>query len=80
MFEKCFSQLQLYGGDCPVTGQILNWSGSTVLRERLLLEISALERQREQREQVDGKMDFSLQQTCKEMIHARQMLYLQLRR
>ncbi len=80
MSEKSFSQLQLYGADCPVTGQALNWSGTTELRERLLLEISALDRQRERREQVDGKMDFSLQQTCREMIHARQMLYRQLGR
>ena len=80
MSEKSFSQLQLYGADCPLMGQALNWPDTTALRERLLLEISALERQREQREQIDGKMDFSLQQTCKEMIHSRQMLYRQLGR
>lgn len=80
MSEKSFSPLRLYGSDCPLMGQTLNWPNTSALRERLLLEISALERQREEKEQVDGKMDFSLQQTCKEMIHARQMLYRQLGR
>jgi hypothetical protein len=78
--DKCFSHLHLYGADCPRSGQALNWSDATELRQRLLLEISALDRQRELLEQVDGKMDFSLQQTCKEMIHGRQALYRRLGR
>jgi hypothetical protein len=80
MSENTFSHLQLYGADCPQAGQSLYWDDATVLRERLLLEISTLNRQREQLEQVDGKMNYSLQQTCKEMIHSRQVLYRQLSR
>ena len=80
MSDKSFSHLQLYGARCPETGQSLYWDDATALRERLLREISALSDQREQLEQVDGKMNFSLQQTCKEMIHSRQILYRQLGR
>ncbi|MEH6593179.1 MAG: hypothetical protein V7746_23110 [Halioglobus sp.] len=80
MSEKSFSRLSLYGAECPVSGQPLNWSGTTQLRERLLNEICALDRQCDLLEQIDGKIDFSLQQTCREMIHSRQVLYRQLGR
>ena len=78
MFEKSFSQLHLYGAQYPEAGQSLNWPDTTALRERLLQEISALDRQRDRLAQIDGRIDFSLQQTCREMIHARQVLYRQL--
>jgi len=78
--EKSFSQLPMYRGGCPVMGQALSWSNTTALRERLLAEICAVAQHRELREQIDGKMDFSLQQTCKEMIHVRRQLYRQLER
>jgi hypothetical protein len=78
MSEKSFSHLHLYGAQYPVIGQSLNWSDTAALRDRLLQEISALDRQRDRLEQVDGRIDFSLQQTCREMIHARQVLYRQL--
>jgi len=78
--EKSLRQLQLYGAEYPETEQALNWSGTTQLRERLLAEICALDRQCEQLEEVDGKMDFSLQQTCREMIHSRRVLFRQLGR
>ena len=78
--KKSFSRLQLYGLDRTQAEQTLYWPDATALREQLLQEISALDRQREQLEQIDGKMNFSLQQTCAEMIHSRQILYRQLRR
>jgi hypothetical protein len=80
MSDNAFSQLHLYGGQCPEVGQSLNWSDATALRERLLQDISTLDRQREELEQIDGKINFSLQQTCREMIHSRQVLYRQLGR
>lgn len=80
MKEHFLAQLHLYGAECPETGQPMYWSGTTQLREQLLSEICVLERQREQLEQVDGTMDFSLQQTCREMIHSRRVLYRQLGR
>lgn len=80
MSDRPISNLQLYGAHGPEIGASLNWPDATALRERLLLEICALDRQREQLEQIDGKMDFSLQQTCREMIHSRRALYRQLGR
>ena len=80
MTEKSFTPLKLYSADPPELGKARNWPDITALRERLLREISALDRQCERFEQVDGKMDFSLQQTCREMIHSRQALYRQLQR
>jgi hypothetical protein len=75
MSGKLFSHLPLYSAQCPAEDQSLSWSGTTELREQLLSEISALARQSEELEQVDGRIDFSLQQTCREMIHARKALY-----
>jgi hypothetical protein len=80
MSENSFSRLHLYGANCPEAGPALNWSDTNALRQHLLQDISTLDRQRELLEQVDGKIDFSLQQTCREMIHSRQRLYCQLRR
>ena len=80
MSDKPFSSLHLYGADAPESAYALNWSDATTLRETLLREIATLERQREQLEQVDGKMNFCLQQTCREMIHSRQNLFRRLGR
>ena len=78
MSEKSFSQLHLYGAQSPKAGQSLSWPDTSALRDRLLQEISTLDRQRERLEQVDGRIDFCLQQTCREMIHSRRALYRQL--
>jgi hypothetical protein len=80
MSTSSFSHLKLYGAATTDTGPSLNWRDTSELRQSLLQDISTLDRQRELLEQVDGKIDFSLQQTCREMIHSRQRLYCQLRR
>ena len=50
----------------------------TRIREQLLAEIQSLE---EKLADLQGdRVDFCLQQTCREMIHSRQQLYLKLRR
>jgi hypothetical protein len=74
--SKQHSYRSATSGDEPA----LSRSGTNRLREQLLEEIRALERKKEQLEQVDGKMNFSLQQTCREMIHSRRALYRQLAR
>lgn len=53
---------------------------STRLREQLLTEIQALEEQLLALQASEDAIDFSMQQTCREMIHSRQQLYLKLRR
>ena len=80
MPDRCISRLARYGTECLEPESSLYWSGTARLRERLLMEICALDRQRDKLEQIDGKMDFSLQQTCREMIHSREILYRQLGR
>jgi hypothetical protein len=45
-----------------------------------MAEIQALEEQLAQLEESKSEIDFSLRQTCREMIHSRQQLFLQLRR
>jgi hypothetical protein len=52
----------------------------TRLRDQLLAEIQALEAQLSALQDSGEAIDFSLQQTCREMIHSRQRLYLKLRR
>lgn len=44
---------------------------SSVMREQLIREITGLERRLEQLKISDGLVDFSLEQTYKEMIHSR---------
>jgi hypothetical protein len=51
---------------------------SSQLREKLVAEIQALEEQLSAREASGDAIDFSMQQTCREMIHSRQQLYLEL--
>ncbi len=51
---------------------------STQLREKLVSEIQALEEQLAALEASSDAIDFSMQQTCREMIHSRQQLYLEL--
>ena len=49
---------------------------STQLREKLVAEIQALEEQLSALQDSADAVDFSMQQTCREMIHSRQQLYL----
>ena len=49
------------------------------LRDQLLAEIQALEEQLSALEHSGDVLDFSMQQTCREMIHSRQQLYMKLR-
>ncbi|MDJ0878796.1 MAG: hypothetical protein QNI86_09305 [Halieaceae bacterium] len=51
---------------------------STQLREKLVAEIQALEEQLSALQDSADAVDFSMQQTCREMIHSRQQLYLKL--
>ncbi|MEE4191903.1 MAG: hypothetical protein V2I66_09985 [Halieaceae bacterium] len=51
---------------------------SSQLREKLVAEIQALEEQLSALEASGDAIDFSMQQTCREMIHSRQQLYLEL--
>jgi hypothetical protein len=74
------SRLQFYRSGSTCDAPTLSRSGTVRMRVQLLKEINALERQKEQLEQVDGKVNFCLQQTCREMIHSRRALYRQLER
>ncbi len=51
---------------------------STQLREKLVAEIQALEEQLSALQASGEAIDFSMEQTCREMIHSRQQLYLEL--
>ncbi len=51
---------------------------STRLREKLVAEIQALEEQLSALQASGDAIDFSMEQTCREMIHSRQQLYLEL--
>ncbi len=51
---------------------------STRLREKLVAEIQALEEQLTALQESSEAIDFSMEQTCREMIHSRQQLYLEL--
>ncbi len=51
---------------------------STQLREKLVAEIQALEEQLSALQASGDAVDFSMEQTCREMIHSRQQLYLEL--
>ena len=51
---------------------------SIQLREKLVAEIQALEEQLSALQDSGDAIDFSMQQTCREMIHSRQQLYLEL--
>ena len=49
------------------------------LREQLVAEIQQLEAELAALQERGEKVEFSLQQTCREMIHSRQQLFLKLR-
>ncbi|MEH6589930.1 MAG: hypothetical protein V7746_06745 [Halioglobus sp.] len=80
MPDSPLSRLQFYRSGSTCDEPALSWSGTVRMRAQLLKEINTLERKKEQLEQVDGKVNFCLQQTCREMIHSRRSLYRQLAR
>lgn len=80
MSDNNYKRLGLHKSDCIDPNNPLDWCRSTQLREQLIAEINALEAQLATLEEGAEQVDFSLQQTCREMIHSRQQLYLQLRR
>lgn len=79
MSVKSFTPLGLHRTDCryPAAGD--DWASRASVREQLLTEIGALDKQLEALRSLDGCPDFSLQQTCLEMIHSRQVLFRRLR-
>ncbi len=58
----------------------LDWCASSRLRDRLIEEVRTLERELDALIAPAGAPDFSMQQTCREMIHERQALIRQLPR
>ena len=52
---------------------------SARLQEQLIAEIQVLEAELSALQDCGGQIDFSRQQTCREMIHSRQQLFLKLR-
>jgi len=50
------------------------------LREQLISEIHCLDEQLSRLQEAERAIDFSLQQTCREMIQSRQRLFEKIRR
>ena len=80
MAVNSYDKLELHKSDCGDTGRSLDWCRSARLREQLLSEIRALEERLSALQDCEAGIDYSLRQTCREMIHSRQQLYLELRR
>lgn len=80
MSDNNYSCLDLEKDFASSADNPLDRRRSTRLREQLLTEIQALEQRLASLQNSEENVDFSMQQTCREMIHSRQQLYLQLRR
>lgn len=80
MADNNYSCLDLEKDFASSADNPLDRQRSTRLREQLLEEIQALEQRLAHLQNGGETIDFSLRQTCREMIHSRQQLYLQLRR
>ncbi len=80
MPDNSYKILGLHKCDYHESDNPLDWCRSAQLRDQLMAEIRALEEQMTALEQSTAEIDFSLRQTCREMIHSRQQLFLQLRR
>ena len=74
---KSYHPLAMHKADCCNHDSPLDWGNRTRLREQLLQEIRELDCQLETLA-AGVEVDFSLQQTCREMIHERQLMYKQL--
>lgn len=80
MSDSNNQRLGLHRSDDIDPNNPLDWCLSSKLREQLVAEIQVLEERLAALQGVSDEIDFSLQQTCREMIHSRQQLFLQLRR
>ena len=80
MPDNNYTVLGLHKSDYHDSDNPLDWCRSAQRRDQLIAEIQALEEQLAKLEESEPEIDFSLRQTCKEMIHSRQQLFLQLRR
>ena len=79
--DNSYHVLGMHKCDYHQADNPLDWCRSAKLREQLVAEIQALEQRLAAiSEEHEAGIDYSLQQTCKEMIHSRQQLYLQLQR
>ena len=54
-------------------------ASSARMQDQLIAEIQALEAELAALQDCNGELDFSRQQTCREMIHSRQQMFLKLR-
>jgi hypothetical protein len=75
-----YQVLGIHKRDCHKFDNPLDWCRCSERREQLLSEITALEQKLAEIESAGAEIDYSLRQTCREMIHSRQQLYLQLQR
>ena len=80
MADNNYTCLDLEKDFATSAGNPLDTRRCSRLREQLVAEIETLQRKLAALQDSDEAIDFSLQQTCREMIHSRQQLYLQLRR
>ena len=80
MADNNYTCLELEKDITPRVDNPLDPQRCTQLRDQLLSEIQALEGQLSALQDSGEAVDFSMQQTCREMIHSRQQLYLKLRR
>jgi hypothetical protein len=80
MADNNYTCLELEKDFVPSAHNPLDACRCARLREQLVAEIEALQRKLAALQDSDQAFDFSLQQTCREMIHSRQQLYLRLRR
>ncbi len=80
MPDNSYHVLRMHKCDYRQADNPLDWCRSAKLREQLVAEIQVLEQRLANIGAEETGIDYSLQQTCKEMIHSRQQLYLQLQR
>ena len=80
MPDNSYNDLDLHRSDFRDANNPLDWSSSTRLRDKLMTEIRALEERLALLDVGAFGLDHSLRQTCREMIHSRRQMCLQLRR
>ncbi|MEM0954465.1 MAG: hypothetical protein AAGI24_10020 [Pseudomonadota bacterium] len=78
MAENYFRCLELERESGTGSTNPLDPSRCHYLKEQLLHEIQALEEQLLMLKDSAERIDFSMQQTCREMIHSRQQLFRKL--
>jgi hypothetical protein len=75
-----YDKLGMHKCDYGDADQPLDWCSSARVREQLLTEIQALEDRLLALQDSEVAIDYSMRQTCREMIQSRQRFFLQLRR